>query len=51
MKKYGLFIKNSDEVISNISLKNIEEAKHFFLNRKMLLIEDFDKIFEIKLIK
>jgi hypothetical protein len=48
MKRYGLFTKNSNEVINNIHAKSLEEAKNFFIIRKNLTIEQFDTIFEVK---
>lgn len=50
MKRYGLFIKNSNEVINNIPSRNLEEAKQFFISQKQLSEEKFDQLFEVRLI-
>jgi hypothetical protein len=48
MKRYGLFFKNSDEAISNVKSKSLEEAKTFFLLKKNLSEDQFDIIFEVR---
>jgi hypothetical protein len=48
MKRYGLFVKNSNESINNIPARSLEEAKHFFIIRKNLTIDQFDTLFEVK---
>lgn len=50
MKRYGLFAKNSNEAINNISSRSLEEAKHFFTSQKRLTEEKFDQLFEVRLI-
>jgi hypothetical protein len=48
MKRYGLYHKNSNETINNIPAKSLKEAKHFFITRKNLTIDQFDILFEVK---
>jgi hypothetical protein len=50
MKRYGLFIKNSNEAINNIPAKSLEGAKLFFTAQKNLSSEKFDQLFEVRLI-
>lgn len=51
MKRYGLFTKNSDEAINNIPSQSLEEAKLYFTLKKQLTVNQFDQLFEVKLIK
>ena len=50
MKRYGLFAKNSDEVINSILSRSLEEAKNYFVFQKQLSIEIFDHLFDIRII-
>jgi hypothetical protein len=50
MKRYGLYIKNSNEAINNIPSRNINEAKLFFIAKKKLTEDKFDQLFDVKLI-
>ena len=50
MKRYGLFTKNSDEAINNIPSRSIEEAKSYFIAKKKLTKDQFDQLFEVRLV-
>ena len=50
MKRYGLFTKNSNEAINNIPSRSIEEAKLFFIAKKKLTVDQFDLLFEVRLV-
>jgi hypothetical protein len=50
MKRYGLFTKNSDEAINNIPSRSLEEAKSFFIAKKQLTVDQFNQLFEVRLI-
>jgi hypothetical protein len=50
MKRYGLFTKNSDEVINNIPSRSLEEAKLYFISKKQLTVNQFDQLFEVRLV-
>ena len=50
MKRYGLFTKNSNEAINNIPSRSIEEAKLFFIGKKKLTKNQFDQLFEVRLV-
>jgi len=50
MKRYGLFAKNSNEVINNILSRSLEEAKNFFIFQKHLDIKIFDQLFDVRIL-
>jgi len=50
MKRYGLFTKNSNEAINNIPSRSLEEAKSFFIAKKKLTVDQFDQLFEVRLV-
>ena len=50
MKRYGLFTKNSNEAINNIPSQSLEEAKLYFISKKQLKVDQFDELFEVRLI-
>ena len=50
MKRYGLYTKNSNEAINNIPSKSLEEAKQFFTIQKKLTKDQFDQLFEVRLV-
>lgn len=51
MKRYSLYIKNSNEAINNIPSQSIEEAKLYFIAKKRLTEQQFDLLFEVRLTK
>ena len=46
--RYGLFLKNSDEVIAKVQAENIEEALMMFAEAKRLSPTELLKIYRIK---
>ena len=50
MKRYGLFTKNSNEAINNIPSRSLEEAKQYFMFKKQLKADQFDHLFEVRLV-
>lgn len=50
MKRYGLFAKNSNEAINNIPSRSLEEAKQHFMSKKQLKVDQFDHLFEVRLV-
>lgn len=48
MKKFGLFPKKSDDVISRVNVESERQAVNFFSKIKGLNKEDLLKIFSIK---
>lgn len=48
MKNYGLFTKTQKEMISTTKSSSLEDAIHFFSERKKMAFEDFDKIFSVE---
>ena len=50
MKRYGLFTKNLNEAINNIPSRSLEEAKQYFMSKKQLKIDQFDLLFEVRLV-
>lgn len=47
---FELTTKNNDEVIDKVDFSNadFQEAKTYFMGRKMLAEENFDEIFEVR---
>lgn len=48
MKTFGLFTKNSKEMISTTKSDSLQEATQFFIERKKMSDEDFEKIFMVE---
>ena len=44
---YKLVLKNSDETVDRINSNSLEEAKLFFMGRKQMDEESFDKLYEV----
>ena len=44
---YNLFLKNHKEIIDKIPASNLQEAIFFFMNRKQMDEETFNKLYEV----
>ena len=49
--KFGLYLKENDEVVSIIIKKSHKEAKHYFTKIKRFTEEQFNQLFDVKKIK
>lgn len=45
---YILILKGADEVVDKIQSSSLEQAKLFFMQRKQMSEEQFDKLYEVK---
>jgi len=45
---YNLILKSSNEIVDSISSKSLDEAKLFYMARKQMNKESFNKIYEVK---
>ena len=49
MSYYTLRLKNSNDTIDRIRSNSLEEATMFFIRRKQMDEETFDKLYEVKI--
>lgn len=48
MKRYSLYIKNSNEAINSVKSASLEGAILFFASQKRLDLEKFNNLFDVR---
>ena len=51
LKRYGMYLKNGNDLIHLIHQPNKEKAKRYFAEVKKMPLKEFNKIFIVKEIK